>query len=298
MMRSAKPAVVIFIFLLILASSALAKGSVIYENKEFDYSVLLPGGYAWREIPPDEPREGVELRKGEGMIDVRAMGAGTMYEKMPFDEYVKIAALSQIQNYEELVSIESFVSDYGIKGYKTYWEAGETVPPDEDREPEMSIVGPIYYFPLSQEKKSFGHPVKTVMISYYEYPNKKGNVPQDAEQIARSYRYLDTYKGFFKEEDNGREFVVARGETFRIQLSANPTTGYSWGFDDLDQGSFEIVSSGYNPPLRKLVGAGGTSWWSIKPLRSGEKEIKLLYFRPWEGKEKAVERFKIDLLVK
>jgi inhibitor of cysteine peptidase len=101
----------------------------------------------------------------------------------------------------------------------------------------------------------------------------------------------------YQKKDSGKTFNTIAGNSFRIELASNPTTGFDWHFEGLDAKSFKIVSSGFIPPDAKLVGAGGTDFWEIKPLKAGRHSIQLLYYRIWEGKSKAVDRYTLQLNV-
>lgn len=103
----------------------------------------------------------------------------------------------------------------------------------------------------------------------------------------------------FDEADNGQEFTVPHNRVFKIKLPSNPTTGYSWFFDNLDTHEFKLMDVGFSSLNdEKLIGAPRMTWWEIKPLTSGAKNIRLLYFRPWEGKGTAVKEYKISLVIK
>lgn len=102
--------------------------------------------------------------------------------------------------------------------------------------------------------------------------------------------------------DNGRTVSVKRGEPIRLELAANATTGYDWQIEELAAEYFKVRTAGYRvdevEPGREALGTGGISYWVIIPLKNGQSTIRLLYFRPWEGKDKAVEQFSVTILVK
>lgn len=289
---------IIFLFLMIfMVSCGVAEKEKIYKNTDFGYSITYPSDYYQaRELKWVKESTGVILRKKEGFVTVQAMAAGTDYEAMPFDEYVRIAAVSEIQNYEKLVSIESFISEYGIKGYRTYWEVIQHEDTDAGSIDKVITVGPIYYFPPRQKQKVGEQPVKTIMISCDPSPGKEAILQEETEEIAASFRYLNSFKTFFRDGDHGGLFFVERGKPFRIELSANPTTGYNWYITEMDESFFKVRSSGYNAAASGMIGTGGTSYWVIVPLKEGISGIRLLYYRPWQGKDKAVEEYKIRVL--
>lgn len=281
-------------------AAGLSEGRLLYENKEFGFSVLVPAGYERKSIRMDGKEAGLELKNKGDIILVQATGAGTDYEDMNFDQYVKIAAAAEIQGYEKLSSAEPLTSDYGIKGYKTYWEYVETSDPTDKEEtgPETKIVGPIYYFPPGRNQEIGPQPVKVVMISSYAGADKNEELAGVVENICRSFRYPDAFKELLAENDNGKTLVVAKGQPFRLELPANPTTGYQWQIDKISRAYLKIKDFGFVQPSGKLLGAGGTSWWELVPLKTGETTLRLLYFRSWEGKDKAADRYSVNLLVK
>lgn len=264
----------------------------VYHNTDFGFSVNYPADYRAKEIKWLKESTGVELEKKGAYVTVRAMAAGTMYENMSFDRYVRIAAASEIQNYEKLVSIESFTSEYGIKGYKTYWEMIVHEDTDTGEADYSTIAGPIYYFPPIRKQKLGEQPVNTIMISCYEGGGK------DVEQVAASFRYLTSFKTFFRDRHRGKLYFVKKDRPFRIELEVNPTTGYNWFIVDMDESYFKVRSSGYQAAKTGLIGTGGISYWEIVPLKEGVKTIRLLYYRSWEGKDKAVDEYKLVVVIR
>jgi inhibitor of cysteine peptidase len=259
----------------------------VYRNADFNFSITYPSGYQAKEIGST----GVILQGKQGAITIQAMLAGTMYEKMPFDRYARIAASVEIQGFEKLISFESFVSDYGIRGYKTYWEVVRHEDTDTGEVNTVDTVGPIFYFPQKQKRKQGGQPVKTIMISC------DPAVQKDAEVVAASFRYLNTFMRLFGEVHTGKIYFVKKAQPFRIELPANPTAGYNWYVADMDENYFKIRGSGYNARKNGRLGSGGTSYWMLTPLKEGFSSIRLLYYRPWEGKDKAVDEYRIRFII-
>lgn len=98
-------------------------------------------------------------------------------------------------------------------------------------------------------------------------------------------------------EANGRGFSIAKGQTIKIQLSSNPTTGYDWHLDKPNLRYFRFVNSGFIRPSGKLIGASGKKWFEIKAARAGNCGVHLLYYRSWEGKKKAAEEYKVNFKI-
>lgn len=94
--------------------------------------------------------------------------------------------------------------------------------------------------------------------------------------------------------------TVRKGETFRIDLDANPSTGYLWGVW-LASGKASLVSREYTPaaPAGALVvGGGGVESFIFKVEDTGVVEVVAEYRRPWEKATPAAEtnRFRIKVV--
>ena len=91
---------------------------------------------------------------------------------------------------------------------------------------------------------------------------------------------------------------VKLNETVVVRLSSNPTTGFDWYLDKLDQKSLKLLSDNYLPTKTGLVGSGGIKEFKFKAVKKGNKVINFLYYRVWEGKKKAVNKVTFNLCVK
>jgi len=286
----------IFIFLsllLILTGCAEKESEKVYRNPDFGFSVTYPAAYQAKEIKWVKEATGITLTKGAAQITVQAMPTGTDYAKIPFEMYVREAAIAEIQNFNKLLLIEKFTSDYEIAGYKTFWAVIGHEDTETGEVNEKTVVGPIYYFQPRLKQQLGDQPVKVIMISGYG-----GAATAEVEGVARSFRYLTTFKALFKKGNHGKLYIVKKDKPFRIELAANPTTGFNWYIDGLDENRFKVGVSGYEPERTGLVGSGGKSYWTITPLKEGLSTIRFLYYRSWEGKGKKVEEFILRVLVR
>jgi len=76
---------------------------------------------------------------------------------------------------------------------------------------------------------------------------------------------------------------VSSGETFKLILDANPTTGYKWQLaKPLDEYYVRLKNSDYKPPDKQYVGAPGKEIWTFKARVKGKTKILFQYIRPWE----------------
>ena len=101
-------------------------------------------------------------------------------------------------------------------------------------------------------------------------------------------------------ESNGKTIHVLPGETVRVKLEANHTTGYSWSVASVDKSILEVGDEGEymsNPHPEGMVGVGGNEVWNFKAIAAGETEISLVYVRPWEKNEAPAMSFKLKVVV-
>ncbi len=101
------------------------------------------------------------------------------------------------------------------------------------------------------------------------------------------------------EESDGKTIHVLPGETIRVKLRSNPSTGFSWQLGPLEEGMLETSGENEfvaNPHREGEAGYGGCEIWKFKAEQSGETEISLFYARPWED-EKPSMTFKLNVVV-
>ena len=98
---------------------------------------------------------------------------------------------------------------------------------------------------------------------------------------------------------NGREIKVRADSMIQIELEQAGAAGYMWENQDLDKKHFELVSVKTQEPPEKLglVGAPIIKTWLIIVKEKGRSELRFIHFRPWEGKEKAADKFALKVRI-
>lgn len=92
----------------------------------------------------------------------------------------------------------------------------------------------------------------------------------------------------FASADAGKTIEIAVGETFEIELVSNPTTGYSWQVDEIDEAvAKQVGEPEYSTEAQKeeIVGAAGVERFAFEGVAAGEFTLRLVYVRPWEYDE-------------
>jgi predicted secreted protein len=99
-------------------------------------------------------------------------------------------------------------------------------------------------------------------------------------------------------KDNGKEMTVKKGDTIQIELEALGGAGFMWEFEDFDEGHLEIVKEETRDVSKEgFTGAAVTKVWQLRVKKAGEAAITMYYYRPWEGKDKAADKFAITLRI-
>ena len=95
-------------------------------------------------------------------------------------------------------------------------------------------------------------------------------------------------------EDNGREITLKRGGILEIELQTMGGAGYSWEFDNLGTEYLDVVSHG-SKALSDRAGASVLNVWRLRAKKIGVTKIVMYNYRVWEGKERSVNRFTLDV---
>jgi predicted secreted protein len=99
-------------------------------------------------------------------------------------------------------------------------------------------------------------------------------------------------------KDNGKEISVPQGGVVEIQMEYPAATGYSWEITDLDKNLLEVLDVGTRSLKEgKIVGGPILKTWRIKAARKGQTELKMYYYRSWEGLENAADKFHLRIRI-
>jgi inhibitor of cysteine peptidase len=98
------------------------------------------------------------------------------------------------------------------------------------------------------------------------------------------------------QKDQGKTFRVHQGDSILIRLAENPTTGYRWAVDKVDEQvtalqDTNFVASGTG------IGGGGTRTFTFKALASGKGKIELKLKREWETEAAPSSSFEVMIYV-
>jgi len=102
------------------------------------------------------------------------------------------------------------------------------------------------------------------------------------------------------EHNSGNTIHILPGETIRVKLRSNPSTGFSWALGPIEEGKLETSGESTfeaDPHREGEAGYGGCEIWKFKAEQSGETDISLSYERPWEDERPAAKTFKLHVVI-
>lgn len=96
-----------------------------YKNEKYKFEIKYPSDWSLREyisgvafFPTSESDKNTT---GNGSMNVGFYSRGAAYCEIPFEDYVKVAGPSEIQNYESSNTIKEGVTNSGISFYQITW---------------------------------------------------------------------------------------------------------------------------------------------------------------------------------
>jgi predicted secreted protein len=99
--------------------------------------------------------------------------------------------------------------------------------------------------------------------------------------------------------DSSKKITVPCGAIIEIDLQEQGGTGYLWQFDNLDREFFDLINieTEKNNTQGGFTGGPISKRWRLKTKKVGETTVRLYYFRPWEDKRKAADKFFLPVRV-
>jgi len=98
--------------------------------------------------------------------------------------------------------------------------------------------------------------------------------------------------------NNGESYELHRDDVIVIRLTENPTTGYCWEIEELDNNILALQSSDFFLPEDPQIGEGGMRVFVFKAKTAGSAHIRLKYWREWEGNDSIIDVFDVTTVVK
>jgi predicted secreted protein len=97
-----------------------------------------------------------------------------------------------------------------------------------------------------------------------------------------------------------RDLTVSEGSTFRVVLSGQSGTGYSWTVDGVEAGTVELLRSEPSDILagraEALPGAGEQQTFVFLARRAGTVTLHFTYARPWEKSPPSSRAYRVQVI--
>jgi predicted secreted protein len=97
--------------------------------------------------------------------------------------------------------------------------------------------------------------------------------------------------------DNDSEITLQKGDVVQIELEGLGGTGFWWHIDNIDNNHLKLLSEETRVLTEGKTGAPVLGIWHFKVLDKGYTEIKMDYYRKWEGIKQAKDQFSLKLRI-
>ncbi|MFC1963549.1 DUF4382 domain-containing protein [Chloroflexota bacterium] len=143
-------------------------------------------------------------------------------------------------------------------------------------------------------------PVVKLTVRQGKGESQEGKETSDGETIEQTLVDL-TNDDFTDTKQISKQVEVNVGDSFKVALSSNATTGFKWSesaqISDLtviEQTKHQFVS----PEDKQIIGAAGQEVWTFHAVHQGTTIVSMEYSQPWDGGEKATWEFALTVIVK
>jgi len=99
-------------------------------------------------------------------------------------------------------------------------------------------------------------------------------------------------------QDAGKTITLNTGDTLRVALEGNPTTGYNWLPATQNPVLLEQVGDAQVTPYSNALGSSGMIVLQFKATAKGQTVLHLDYKRPFEPNAAPEQTFEVTVVVK
>ena len=113
----------------------------------------------------------------------------------------------------------------------------------------------------------------------------KATVVVEAADAAPLTAATDAKEFALGDKDSGKSLELHVGDSVKLVLGTNPTTGFSWTkIDKVDSSILKLEKNDYqqNANPGRMVGVGGKTTIVYRAVKPGTAKIDLTYMQPWE----------------
>lgn len=81
---------------------------------------------------------------------------------------------------------------------------------------------------------------------------------------------------------NGKKILIQKRDAIKVQLAENPTTGYLWKINSLDENQIKLTENDFEIS-GEAIGAGGLRTFYLEVISEGISELQITLGNPWEN---------------
>jgi predicted secreted protein len=98
-------------------------------------------------------------------------------------------------------------------------------------------------------------------------------------------------------QDDGGEIQVRTGDVIRADLEGLGGAGFWWYVEDQASLYWELIGQETRRMEQSAIGGPMLGQWFFQVKKKGIAEIKMNYYRKWEGQDRPADTFRIKLLI-
>jgi inhibitor of cysteine peptidase len=99
------------------------------------------------------------------------------------------------------------------------------------------------------------------------------------------------------QDEKDRSFEVHQNDVIVVRLPVNPTTGYRWAIEGIDEEVLEPEESDFNLRPDAGIGGGGERRLGFRAKRAGTARVELKLARAWEEESSGIDRYGFTIQV-
>lgn len=109
-----------------------------------------------------------------------------------------------------------------------------------------------------------------------------------------------SYDDLLNQKHIARQVSLSPGDTLRVVLASNASTGYRWAAQTQISDSAVLTQTGHQTvaPVDGRPGASGTEVWTFDALKPGAATLTTTYGQPWPGGTKDARTFSAAVTVR
>lgn len=97
--------------------------------------------------------------------------------------------------------------------------------------------------------------------------------------------------------DRGKTFQVSLDDKVSIQLAENPTTGYQWQLNEINNPALILQYSDFLTTAESNLGSAGTRVFTFIAQSPGVVKIHLKLMRRWMSPDDVIDNFEVAVCI-